>query len=271
MLQFLNELQRNKLKKYLVEFPDNFGQVKGGKRAYALNRTNFDNGRKKAAISNKIKRKKNFNFDVKLDEDICEYIGAFIGDGFFNCYSNKLYQVEYSGDSRYDLNYYEKVIIPKIKRVVKTCNPRIYKVKNKNAIRVVFYSKEFFCFLRDYLDFKPGVKTYSVIIPNKIINSEEKLINATIRGIFDTDGGVYLDERKRYRNPYPRIIFQTASENLYDQLVHYLSKDFRIFSKYNKARKIYIIEIYGKDQLKKWMSIIGFSNKKHLDKIATVA
>lgn len=251
--------------KFTKEFPDNFGQVKGGKRAYLINFEKFQEGRKKAAISNKIRMRKTFTFDIELSPEICELIGAFIGDGFFNCYNNKLYQVEFAGDSRFDLDYYNKRIIPIIKEIIPDIKPKIYK-REKNSIRVVFYSKALFCFLKDFFGFLPGKKTYTVSIPEKIINNAT-FIYSTIRGIFDTDGGIFLDKRKRYRNPYPRIVFQTVSNNLYKQLMEHLSKDFKIYSFFNEKRKVYGIEIYGHDQLKKWMSLIGFSNRRHLNRL----
>ena len=51
--------------------------------------------------------------------------------------------------------------------------------------------------------------------------------NKIIRGIFDTDGGVFLDKRKIYKTKYPRIIFQTVSKPLFEQLSSILSKNFK--------------------------------------------
>ena len=73
--------------------------------------------------------------EIKLTEDLCEVIGAFIGDGFFNCYNNRTYQIEFSGDSRYDLEYYQQKIIPSFKAIAPGLNPHILKVKNKNSIK----------------------------------------------------------------------------------------------------------------------------------------
>ena len=94
-------------------------------------------------------------------------------------------------------------------------------------------------------------------------------------GIFDTDEGIYLDKRKAYRFVYPRIIFSIVSKDLYHQISLYLSKYFKIYTVIRKPKgnreQVYIIEIYSKKQLIKWMSLIGFSNKRHLNRIASVA
>lgn len=273
-LKFLTILdedsQKNTLGK-IKKLSNNYGQIKGGKIAYKLNYKKFEEGRRKAIRANKIKKKKKFNFDsVELSEGICEFIGAFIGDGFFNSYNNKLYQVEFAGDSRLDLNYYKEKIIPIITKIFPNLNPRIYKVKSKNALRVVFYSKELFCFLKDYIGFVPGRKTHTVEIPYKILINTN-LIYPTIRGIFDTDGGIYFDKRKGYKKDYPRIHFSTVSENLFMQLSEILLKEFKIYTRYNKKRNIYVIELYGYSNLNKWMSLIGFSNERHFEKVASVA
>ncbi len=264
-LSLLKESKQKEVLKGIDKIPNNWGQVKGGKNAYKLNKEYFDEGRKKAIISNKIKRTKSFSFDFELNEKICEFAGAFIGDGFFNCYNNKLYQIEFAGDSRFDLDYYNSKIIPIVKEIIPEIKPKLY-FRGDNSLRVVFYSKELFCFLRDYLGFVPGKKTHTVKIPDKILNQKE-FFPSTIRGIFDTDGGVFLDKRKIYKKKYPRIVFQTVSENLYNQLKEYLLENFKIYHRFNEKRKVYVIEIYGHNQVEKWMSLIGFSNSRHLNRL----
>ena len=118
-------------------------QYKNVKKAYLINIKKFDEGRKKGIHSIKLSRRKHTKYlfsDFELTPEICEFVGAFIGDGFFNCYKNKLYHIEFAGDSRYDLDYYKKVIIPSIKSIVPNIKPHIYKVKSRNSIRIIFYS-----------------------------------------------------------------------------------------------------------------------------------
>jgi hypothetical protein len=278
LLKYLRRRERENILEKAVELPDNYGQVKGGKIAYSVNLEKFREGRKKGlSVIRKLRKipiKYNFS-DFRLTPGICEFVGAFIGDGFFNCYNNKLYHIEFAGDSRKDLDYYTKIIIPSIKTFIPKVRPKILKVKTRNSIRVIFYSKELFCFLKNVFDLVPGKKSYSVTIPMNIIESGEENIRKTIRGIFDTDGGVFLDRRKAYNSYYPRIIFSTVSKGLYEQLIDYLSKHFKLYTASRKAYgnrgQVYIIEIYGKEQLRKWMSLIGFSNRRHLDKVALVA
>lgn len=277
-LKFNDILDDNNKSKFLSgqeKLPNNFGQIKGGKSAYIINREKFAQGRKKGLTSmHKYRRTKlkieKISFDsLLLSTNLCELAGTFIGDGCFNLYKNKVYHIEFAGDKRYDLPYYNNVIIPIIKEVIPDIKPHFYKsYLRENAIRIVFYSRSLFFLLKDFLGFIPGKKTFTVKIPDKIIGAGSKYILATIRGIFDTDGGVFIDRRAIYKRFYPRIIFQTVSKPLYEQLIDYLSSEFKIYTRFNEKRQIYIIEIYGINQVNHWMEIIGFSNKRHLDRLS---
>ncbi len=277
LLDFIPFESREEILRNVKEVDSKDWLSHGGKMAYTINFEKFREGRKKGVIGLKKYQKTRKNnpkiipkIDFELSKDICEFIGAFIGDGMFNLYRNKVYHIEFSGDSRKDLDYYQEGIIPIIQSVIPNLKPHIYKVKDRNCIRILFFSKNLFYFLKDGFGFIPGKKTYTVKIPEKIMNSKDEFIYSTIRGIFDTDGCVYFDKREGYKRPYPRIVLQIASEPLFMQLNTYLSKKFKIYSGKNN-RNIYYIEIYGFNQLKEWMSKIGFSNKRHLDKIASVA
>lgn len=274
LLEYLPNLERQRFIEKVKNINSREWLSRGGKKAYVINLDKFEEGRLRGLKSLRKLGKKCEIFDFpefNLSKEICEFIGAFIGDGFFNCYNNKLYQIEFSGDSRKDLDYYNKIIIPLIKKEIPELNPCISFPKDKNAMKVRFFSKKLFCFLKQEFGFKPGVKTYTVTIPSRILTAGEGYINRTIRGIFDTDGCVFFDKRKSYKKPYPRISLQTVSEPLFYQLKNYLSKDFSLNAGKLKNRDIYYIEVYGFGSLAKWMSKIGFSNKRHLQKIATVA
>jgi intein/homing endonuclease len=207
---------------------------------------------------------------MKLTEELCEVIGAYMGDGCTYNSKNCHYLVQYSGDSRLDREYYNSVIGPYINNLFgsKAC---FKKVKGKNAIRINFYSKKFYYFLKKFFNLKSNKKADIIFIP-KIIFDNEKNLHALIRGLFDTDGGIYLDKRHIYKKPYPRIIFCTVSKKLHNQLIEYLSKHFKIYSHQRKYKNSnhkdsYSIEIYGQKQLNKWINLIGFSNPRHLSKV----
>jgi intein/homing endonuclease len=67
-----------------------------------------------------------------------------------------------------------------------------------------------------------GKKAEYITIPERLLKS--KHLNMVIRGIIDTDGYLYLDKRKAYRSPYPRIELTTKSIRMADQLTDILKK-----------------------------------------------
>lgn len=275
-LKLLKKIEKPKKEfflKRILKKEDNWGAFIGGKKAYQKNKLFFKIGRKKGLqkILKGRRNKKHYKINYPITKEVCEFIGAFIGDGFLNKYKNNLHHIEFSGHSEKDFKYYQETIIPKIRTVIPDLKPIIRKVNNKNAIRVIFYSKHLFDLLTRRFFLPKGKKSHIITIPKEIMDSEDSLINSTIRGIFDTDGWIMYDRRKSYKHPYPRIGLQTVSKKLYEQVKEYLKKDFKVYTSYISKKKAYSVEIYGENQLKKWMSSIGFSNPKHLVKIAPMA
>jgi len=202
---------------------------------------------------------------MQLNVRLCEFIGALIGDGFHNMYQAGHYVIQFTGDLRLDYAYYNQTIMPSARILFDNINP--YIIRKGNTLRINFMSKRLFCMLKNRFRIPQGKKAYSVRIPEEILNSNDRLlIYATIRGIFDTDGCIYFDERLCYKKPYPRITLQISNKGLFHQLKEILKKDFTLYASARTKRKFYI-EIYGHQQLDKWLSLIGFSNPRHLDKI----
>ena len=138
---------------------------------------------------------------MELTEELCEVIGAYMGDGCIWRSKNNHYKIQYTGDSRLDREYYERVIGPAVNKIFKV-KTDIRDVKGKNAIRINFYSKDFYYFLKELFNLKSNKKTHIIKIPNEILESKNKaLLHSIIRGLFDTDGGVFLDKRKMYKTP----------------------------------------------------------------------
>ena len=93
LLIYVDENKKKSIKESIENLPDNFGQIKGGKKAYVINFEKFKEGRKIRSKSGEKLNKQYRNlfkgFDLK--PEVCELIGAFIGDGCFNVYKNKVY------------------------------------------------------------------------------------------------------------------------------------------------------------------------------------
>ncbi len=277
---FLNVLSQEKQDYFLSKIsrkPSNWGAKLGGKITFSKYPEILANGRK-IAIEKAKERLIYCDFNALLSEELCEFIGAFIGDGHLDL-NERNGTVSIIGDSNLDEIYLKKHI-PSLVKNFSESKPGFFKKKDSDGFVVNFYSKNFGKFLNERFGFPKGEKTYTVKIPSEVMNSQENFVFATVRGIFDTEGCVYLDKRKKYLQPYPRITFQITSENLFNQLKEFLSKYFSLYTfktirnvnnLKNKTRHpVYGIEIYGLKQLEKWMQLIGFSNQRHLSKVYQV-
>lgn len=264
LLTLFTEEDKEYFNSKIKERESNWGQKIGGKRAYKINKEKFDMGRKKGAMASKDNIKYNFNINIPLSIDLCEFIGAIIGDGFTNKYNN-FYQTQITGDKHLDLEYYHKVLKPICEKLF-SITPKI--VERSGGLRLNMYSKRLFEMLTNRFHIPAGKKCYSVKIPEEILKSEEKFVNATLRGMFDTDGGIGLDKRKTYKKPYIRINYTSTSISLINQ-IHNLLEEYKIPHSVNKKNDSSAkqIQINGEKNVKLFLKEIGFSNPRHLNKV----
>ena len=109
----------------------------------------------------------------------------------------------------------------------------------------------------------PLGRKLTISIPQSFLDKKELKV-AVIRGIFDTDGGIYLE--KKNKKFYPRMEIRTISPNLRNQLVDIfkeLSLRATIHSeltnkKFNR-QKTYVISIRGE---RCFISLWILSNQK---------
>ena len=107
LLDLLGNIERTKHFQSLVKYKDdNWGQVIGGINAYKVNKESFNKGRRKGRIfRKKFGVKYNFDINMPLSEELCEFLGVIIGDGFTNKYG-QMYQTQIAGDKILDKEYY---------------------------------------------------------------------------------------------------------------------------------------------------------------------
>ncbi len=262
LLDLIKENRRNYFLKIIERRNNNWGQIKGGKITYLKHKNLFEIGRKIAIKFRRERVKYNFDINMLLSQELCEFIGVIIGDGFTNKYGGH-YQTQITGDSRFDEDYYENTLKPLCERLFNSSPKFSYK---DNTIRLNIYSKRLFEMLVKRFKIPAGVKSYSVIIPYEIINSNNKFLNSTLRGMFNTDGGVGFDKRKSYKKPYIRVNYSSASKKLIYQ-VHKILNKYLIRHSIHKRGNTWMIQVNGVENVKLFLSEIGFSNKRHLDKL----
>jgi len=238
---------------------------KGGIINYKKNPHIYVMARKKALVSpNRNPSIYKFSFEMPLTYELCEVIGAFIGDGHTSATHSCV--VGFTGSASLDYDYLSKKLPYLLSTFSENVNPRLYKYDN--ILRLNINSKQFHNLLTKRFGFPAGKKTYIVKIPNEILNSDNPIMmNYCVRGIFDTDGCVAFDKRKTYTKPYLRICLNMMSKELINQIHNFLiERGIRS----TKTKESKIIQINGIEECKKFVRIVGFSNMRHLKKINNI-
>lgn len=205
-----------------------------------------------------------------ISKELAEETGWHIGDGSMNFYKNRgelkgFYQLR--GHIEDDKEHYEKRIKPLFEKLFSIK----LKIREMPSTRVIGFQ----IWNNDLINFKkklglPLGKKNKVIIPKKFLISTD-LKKGMIRGIFDTDGGIYL-ERKNNKL-YPRLYITTISFRLSEQLLNIFNeiglRATRYSQLYNQdfnRKRSYIITIRGKEMFHKFIKNIAPANPKHLKK-----
>ncbi len=262
MLKTLSNDNQIYFSKLIEKRDNNWGRILGGKEAYKVNKQKFKIGREKGAKIRSLSVKYDFNINMPLSEELCEFIGVIIGDGFTNKY-NRLYQTQITGDKTLDLQYCQEILKPLCEKLF-NISPKI--VIREDCLRLNIYSKRLFEMLTKRFSIPAGVKCYSIVIPEEIIKAGYPFVNSTLRGMFNTDGGVCLDKRKTYKKPYIRVNYTSASPRLIGQLHHFLQQ-FNIPHSVNKRDNTQLVQINGGVNVTKFLKNIGFSNPRSLNKV----
>ena len=206
----------------------------------------------------------------KISEELAEEIGWHIGDGSMNFYKNKgkirgFYQLR--GHIEDDEDHYKK----RIQQVFKKLFDIQLKIRKMPSTRVIGFQiwKDSLVNFKKDLGLPLGSK-HKIQIP-EILLYKKIFKKAVVRGIFDTDGGIYL-ERKNNRL-YPRLYITTISFILSQQLSGILNEiglRSTIYSqlynqKFNRKRS-YIITVRGREMFHKFIKEINPKNPKHIEK-----
>ena len=203
----------------------------------------------------------------KISIELAEETGWHIGDGSMNFYNQRgkqkgIYQLR--GHIEDDKKHYEKRIKPLFKKLY-GINIKLREMPKTRVFGFQIWNDELVNFKK-----KLGLclgKKFNVEIP-KIFLSKENLKRAVLRGIFDTDGGIYLE--KKNKKLYPRLTITTISPKLSNQLLENLrgikirtSKYAQFYPRGMNRKELYILVIRGVEMFHKFMKEINPQNPKH--------
>jgi len=203
---------------------------------------------------------------MEINKGVAELVGILIGDGYIYRKNHK-YQIGFVGSPKTDREYFEKIK----KLIFDEWNKESKIILRQNGLRIVINSKEISNFLINNLGLPYGKgKCEKVTIPPRIINNWD-LVKYSIRGIMDTDGTIFVS-KKLGIDRYPTMEITTTSPNLANQIREILLKrGFKLGnirkSKSKLSKRVaYRVPLYGKENVKKWLNEIGFSNNYKLNR-----
>jgi hypothetical protein len=191
--------------------------------------------------------------------------GIMLGDGCLSNSSNK-YFISIAGNLHDDEPFYEKIVIP-IFSEVRGKATKYRKRPKHGKIEINVTDKKMFYYLKS-LGFPVGKKLDRIFIPE--IFYKKNLVKFVISGIFATDGSIV--KANNNNTMYPRIEIQSKCFRLLNQIKYFLIENKmkgNVYKIKNNYGLVYRLEFPGRNNLEKFIKVIGFINTKHLSKYNT--
>jgi DNA-binding transcriptional regulator WhiA len=206
----------------------------------------------------------NVKLPKMVNEMLAEETGIHIGDGSMNYYQGHgLYSLR--GNKITDRKFYE-IHIKKIFETLYGANIRLREWKDVYGFQIA--SDKLIKFKNEIIGLPLGKKV-NISIPQSLVKNN-KLAIACVRGVFDTDGCIYIENKKG--KPYPRIEIATTSEILAKQMKEIVNRNGIKCSlwkeTYNnkKWKPKFMISIKGYNNFKLWYEVFGSSHPKNKEK-----
>lgn len=200
---------------------------------------------------------------LEISPELCEFVGAVIGNG--NLWTDgSRFRVELTGDPESDREYFS--YLANISNSLFGKKPYALRI-HQRGLRWRLQSKEAYTLLQNIGIPVGNGKAHKVTIPDLILKKGWSFSKWSIRGIMDTDGTLFFS-KKTYKNPiYPTIELRTCCSPLANQLTDVLQNQHLRARLRGNEHEGYHVALYGSEMLKLWISEIGFSNPKHLNKL----
>lgn len=221
---------------------DNWGRSKGGK--------------------NSTGNTKYFNEPLESIE-LAELFGIIVGDGHVEKITVgkkvRCYSIDIAGDSRNDKDYLTNYVSSLFKKLFNEKGSLRYS-KNSNCLHLKIHGKKIVEFIEKKGILSGNKKNNCQTIPEWIF-SDNNYLESFIRGLIDTDGCVYYISKN---NRNLRISFTSYISTLIsDVRASFIKLGFHP-SEIIRNKDIILSR---KEEVKRFIDEIGFSNNKHLKRI----
>lgn len=223
------------------------GRVKGGK--VSQERRREDPEKYRALGCNVAKVFKTPAHSPKL----AELVGIFLGDGGLDKYQAKI-----SLSALVDREY--SYFVTDLFQSVFGVRPTLYEREDDHTITLVFSGVQFVDNL-EKIGLMRGDKMLNKIkIPDWILENEEYSI-ACLRGLFDTDGGLYFHRKKS--GIYIGWCFSSHSKPLLEN-VRVILRKVGLNARNEQGIKLYL---YSFPSIERYVEVVGSHNQKNVDKL----
>ncbi|MCX6712382.1 MAG: hypothetical protein NT041_01670, partial [Candidatus Vogelbacteria bacterium] len=237
---------------------------KGGEANYLKNQTKFlqtdyrDNQWKKwwgsfdKEKSKILYKRKKITLPAR-SSDLAEFVGIMIGDG-----GVAPYHISITLNSKTDFEY-SKYVCRLLKKLLNV-SPKIYRDKDSLAMNLIIHRIELVDFCQK-IGLKKGNKLKQNLDLPDWVKESDKFFLACLRGLFDTEGSVFIH---RYKSGgkmyhYPKMSFTSRSEALIKSVWKALKKfgfNARI------SRSGWDIRLESQEDVARFDKLIGTSNPK---------
>ena len=189
---------------------------------------------------------------TKNNRELAEFLGIMLGDGNLNKSSNCITIV----GSLEELDYYNHIVIPLIESLFEV-KPKLRFRNDRNAVYIDFNSKQVMNYLSKEIGLVRGNKKFAHV--PEIVKNRLENVPHFLRGLFDTDGCLKFSKQASERNYYPRIQFCFSDAPFVHEVKDLLEKvGFNLgMWKDSRFSGLIFYQISGKDNLERWMKIIG--------------
>ncbi|MFA5019988.1 MAG: LAGLIDADG family homing endonuclease [Candidatus Pacearchaeota archaeon] len=206
----------------------------------------------------------------EISPELAEEAGWHIGDGSMNFYKNYgklkgIYQLR--GHIEDDKEHY----LIRIKPFFKSLYGIDVSLREMPSTRVFGFQ----IWNNELVEFKKKLglslgRKLNISIP-AVFLKDDILVASVLRGIFDTDGGIYLENKNN--KLYPRLEIRTISLKLANQLQYNFNNlglratmHSELFNKKVNRQKTYVISIRGEEMFHNFIKTIKPANPKHMSK-----
>jgi intein/homing endonuclease len=198
--------------------------------------------------------------------ELAEFVGAVLGDGHvhFTRRSSKkrkigVYHVKIAGDLKLDEEYHN--YLAELSKSLFNLDPKFTIQKTHNERFLCLCSRELVEFFME-MGIQPGNKIINQSTIPKWIYRDNSFLKACLRGLIDTDGCIHRMSKKD-----PNLLRINLKNHDYQLL-----KDARnafILLGFNPSKIIRnnVFYISRQGEISKYLKEIGFSNKRHLDRL----